>query len=866
MCFKDLKKNTKATKVLIVIRSTKSHKGIFQQPPFHRKSIPIINNMTKFLTLIFLISIISCSQDKIKFETPYLKVGISGKGFITSLFDKERSVEYLPKDGSSPLLTLYRDEYYIQPFSAEYDPLEKRITLKYENGSHAVIGIEIKGDYLRFELLSVNPRKGVEAVVWGPYSTTIDEKIGETICVVRNKDFAIGLQALNINTIEGLPDGDDNSGGGGIIEPLPGQELPDSLKDKIGQKADVNVNITGDMPDYIRLYRGSAAVRKPYGSELRLFSRDRRIARVIKNWLGNKDYTQYAEPINVDFTGTSIAMFGCPEPVTLDILEKIELGEGLPHPMLDGVWIKRSSFPGEAYMLNEGDPIRSIEYAKACGFRLIHIGDIFRSWGHFDYSVKRFPEGLTDIVNATQNARKEGISIGIHTLGMFTSKNDPFVTPVPSDSLCKTGNAILTKDAGTDDDIIYINDPLYFKYLGNTHTAKIGKELVNYRKVSENEPWRLIDCQRGQYGTIPGSHKSGDIIDKLTNDSYSGFYPDLKLQDIYAKRLAEVCNETGIDLMDFDGFGGESPTGHGTYGAARFIDTWYKNIDRYRLTCGAGTFHYYWHIYAFMNWGEPWYNALRESQVNYRIENQRYFDRNLMPGMLGWFTLNPEFRPEEVEWIQARSAGYNAGYLLRVDETIEKNGYKDQLFEAIREWQKARKSNAFTPEQRERMKDPQNEFHLEKHLNDGWDLYPVKLIRGFEHKFREVQTGEPVSTKFNINNPYDEQPLQFYIKVLAVDEDLTKSVSHVQFRINNYQTMELNSALKAGDCVCCDGLKVYLCDKTWNKLRVICDDKIPMVGNGESEIVVTSEFTGVSSPRLSIEFKAVGQPERIKEL
>ena len=125
--------------------------------------------------------------------------------------------------------------------------------------------------------------------------------------------------------------------------------------------------------------------------------------------------------------------------------------------------------------------------------------------------------------------------------------------------------------------------------------------------------------------TKADSHKSSDIIDKLTNDSYSGFYPDIKLQDTYAKRLAQVCNETGVDLMDFDGYGGESPTGHGTYGAARFIDVWYRNLDRYRLTCGAGTFHYYWHIYAFMNWGEPWYNALRESQVNYRIENQRLF-------------------------------------------------------------------------------------------------------------------------------------------------------------------------------------------------------------------------------------------------
>ena len=807
----------------------------------------------------------SCSKEEIVFETTYLKVGINSKGFITSFFDRQKSAEYLPKGESSPLLALYGDSVYIKPSSAEFNIHEKRITLKYPNGSQAIISAEVRGEYLRFELLSLEPRNGVEAVLWGPYPTSIGEKIGETICVVRNKDFAFGMQALNINTIEGLPDGDDNGGGGGVIEPLPGQELPDSLKDKIGQKVEVNVNITGDMPDYIRLYRGSAAVRKPYGSDLQLFSRDRRAGRVITNWLGNKDNTQYAEPVDADLAGSAIAMFGCPEPMTLDIIEKIEMGEGLPHPMFDGVWIKRSAFPGEAYLLNEGDPLQSIKYAKECGFRLIHIGDIFRSWGHFGYSEKRFPGGLKDIMMVAEKARKEGISLGVHTLTMFTGKNDPYVTPVPSDSLCKTGSSVLTKDAGSEDDIIYIREPAYFRYLGTTHTVKIGKELVNYRKVSDDEPWRLIDCQRGQYGTKKDAHRSGDIIDKLTNDSYSGFYPDIKLQDVYAKRLAEVCNETGIDLMDFDGFGGESPTGHGTYGAARFIDTWYKNLDRYRLTCGAGTFHYYWHIYAFMNWGEPWYNALRESQVNYRIENQRYFERNLMPGMLGWFTLNPEFRPEEVEWIQARSAAFNAGYLLRVDENIEKSGYRDQLFEAIREWQKARRSGSFTSEQKELMKDPKNEFHLEKNGDDGWNLYPVKLTRGFEHKYKDVQTGEPVSSKFNVSNPFEEQPLQFYISALSSEPGVSSTVSAIQFKINNYQTMDLNVIMKPGERLLCDGQKVYLCDRLWKKVKVIYEGRIPVLENGSSEIVVSSEFTGPASPKLGIEFKSVGKPENVKK-
>jgi len=817
-----------------------------------------------FFTIIVTFISISCGKEKIAFQTEYLNFELDGKGFITSLLDRNSSMEYLPKGVPAPLLSLYDDSVYLHPVSAEYNPADSKMILGYQNGSKAVINITGKGDYLRFELISLEPRNNVEAVVWGPYPVAIDEKIGETICVVRNSKFAVGMQSLNINTIEGLPDGDDNGGGTAIIDPLPGQTLPDSLKDKIGQPVSVNVNITGDMPEYVRLYRGSAAVKKPYGSELRLFSRDRRIPRVIKNWYGNKDYVQYAEPIDVDFVGSAVAFFGCPESLTLDIIGKIEEGENLPHPMLDGTWIKKSSFPGEAYMLNEGDPLKSIQYAKACGFRLIHIGDIFQTWGHFDYSASRFPGGIKDVKEVVAKAEKEGISLGVHTLGMFTKKEDRYVSPVPSDSLCKTGSSVLTRETGSDDNIIYIKEPDYFRYTGTTHTVKIGKELINYRKVSDDEPWRLLDCQRGQYNTKASSHAEGAVADKLTNDSYSGFYPDIKLQDAYALRLAAVCNETGIGLMDFDGYGGESPTGHGTYGAARFIDLWYRNIDRYRLTCGAGTFHYYWHIYSFMNWGEPWYNALRESQVNYRIENQRYFERNLMPGMLGWFTLNPEFRPEEVEWIQARSAAFNAGYLLRVDDNIGKNGYKDQLFGAIREWQKARRLKAFTEEQKERMKNPGNEFHLEKTGDESWNLYPVKLSRGFEHKFRDVQTGEPVSTKFTVENPFDEQPVQFYITIVGSDNNNGTLVSGIELRINNYQTIKLNASLKNGNRLVCDGTKVYLCDFTWNRIRELDAGKIPVLDKGNSEIEVLCEFKGTGSPKLELEIKSVGNPEIIK--
>ncbi len=799
-------------------------------------------------------------------QTEYMSVELDASGNIIHLINKSGGADYIPSGYASPLLSLYKDSVYSRPHSVSYNAGKKRLSLVYDNGAVATISVLSKEEYLRFELLSLTPRQGIQAVVWGPYGTSIRESIGETICVVHDAGFAVGMQALNINTIEGLPEGNDNAGGGSFIDPLPGQNLPDSLKGWVGREVPVNVNNTGDMPEYVRMYRGSAAVRKPYGSELRLFSRDRRMARVVEN--GNASTkganTEYVAPIGVDFAGSAIAFFGCPEPKVLDIIGHIEVNEKLPHPMLNGQWIKRSNIPGQAYLMFEGkDMQKGIDYANRCGFKLIHVGDLFYSWGHFGLETGRYPGGAPDIKKVTGHAWQSGIALGVHTLTMFTGTNDAYVSPIPSDSLTKAGTTALSKDIGEDDAILYIKDPAYFRNLTGTHTVKVGKELINYRDISSDTPWRLLDCQRGQFKTTKTTHVAGSTVDKLINSDYQGFYPDIHLQDAYSKRLAAVCNETGLGLMDFDGFGGESPTGEGTYGAAKFVDLWYKSLDKYVLTCGAGTFHYYWHIYSFMNWGEPWYNSLRQSQVNYRIENQRYFTRNYMPHMLGWFSLGVDYRPEEIEWIQARSAAFNAGYLLRVDENIEKNGFKDEIFTAVKEWQKARNTGAFSVAQIEKFKDPKSEFHLRKTGEKQWELYPVSLKIGYEHKFRNVQTGEPIATHFTINNPYSAQPARFYISTKAVEGNTSETISNLRITINNYQDLEIGEAIKAGDKLIVDGKSVYLCDEYWKKVKEIKVNAIPDWAAGKNEVVIRSDFSGELAPILKFDFECIGQAEMV---
>lgn len=801
----------------------------------------------------------SCRQSYVEeWSTPYTTIRLNGEGFISQIIDKKTGTNYITESISSPLLTLYDGKDYVLPEQMEVTGNELKI--KFANQSEATLSKEIKGDYIRLTLLSLTNREGIEAVAWGPYATTLSQYIGETIGVVRDSVFAIGVQALNLYTTEGLPHLGDDASGGTYIDPLPGQTIPDELKDKIGTKIDfINVNVEGDMPEYVRNWRGNAAEKRPYGSNLQFFARDWRKPRTIDIY-GRK---QQVEAVEQDYINSSIALFAASSDKVLEIIGKIEQGEGLPHPMADGVWIKQRKLPNPAYMLYDGrDLDRGLDYADSCNFHLLHIGDIFKSWGHFELNTSRFPQGATQIKAFTDKARKRGIEIGVHTLTMFTSQHDAYVTPIPSDSLCVAGSCALSKEVNATDREIFINDPTFFSYTGPTHTVKIGKELIAYKEVSKEKPYRLTGCTRGQFGTKPVAHACGEQVEKLVNDDYSGFFPNIYLQDQYADRLAEVCKETGIGLMDFDGYGGGSPTGHGCFGAGRFVDHWYKNLDKYYITCGAGTFHYYWHIYSFMNWGEPWYDNLRESQVNYRMENQRYFERNLMPGMLGWFKLEPTYRPEDVEWIQARSAAFDAGYLLRVDESIEQNGFKSHLFEAVREWQKVRNQHLLTPAQRERMKNPKNEFHLEKVNEKTWNLYDVTLQGGNIHKFRLVQAGEPLLGKFVFTNPYDKQPVQFYGKVLPGDE-VNGKLSQLLLTIEGNAPIRISADLKAGNKLYCNGQNVYVCDEHWNILSAHPLSNVIEWNKGENKITAQCEFSSAKAPSIELEFKVLGNKEKI---
>jgi hypothetical protein len=370
------------------------------------------------------------------------------------------------------------------------------------------------------------------------------------------------------------------------------------------------------------------------------------------------------------------------------------------------------------------------------------------------------------------------------------------------------------------------------------------------------------------FGTKAASHPVNADIGKLVDHPYRVFFPDLEMQDEMAARLVELFNRTGLRQISFDGLEGCERTGHGIYAHNRFVQQCFDGWNMEVINDASRLLHYLWHIHTRMNWGEPWGKATRDGMPDYRFKNQEYFNRNLFPRMLGWFQLRLASGDIEatclsdIEWVLSKCAGFDAGFALSTGlGDLKRNGQTDAILAAVREWEEARLSGAFSAEQRERLREPDGEFHLEPMENGGWKLYPVAYSPVFSYRSEERQPGEPVGAEWEFKNPFTRQPLSFVLRVLpdigASQED---AVIDPAFQIDFHEIM-FPVRLLAHQYLVREGneqARVY--DINWNLLQTVeVGSALPEIQMGTQRI----HFHCDENTRQSVEarFRVIGEPD-----
>ena len=769
--------------------------------------------------LLFFLSLSMGARAQVNFCTGQFRLSLDESGAITGLWDLNSGTNYAA-GGKAFLVGAKVKGAIMDPvgFRANGDVLSYR----FAGGLELDIEVRDKGDYLKLELVEVKGEKEVNALLWGPFRTSIRETVGEFVGVVRNRDFAIGIQALNVKTTGGMLDDDQ-----GFVRP-----------------------------------RGTAALEQEYGSSLQAFCIDRTRPQEIEVW---NRFAATRVLSNPDFglKGSAIALFGIAENQALELIGQIEIEEGLPHIMIEGEWVKNSPLAGRPYIISNFDESTvdmMLDFTEKVGFYSLYHSHPFETWGHFDLIPALFPNGREGMKTSVEKAKKRNIRMGVHTLTNFITTNDPFVTPVPHKGLACYAATRILDDLNASDTEIIIEDTAHYHRKTTLQTVRIGDELIRFSGVSDEAPFRLLNCRRGAFGTTASAHAKGDEIVRLIDHPYKTFYPDMNLQNEMIDNLVDFFNETGVSHMDFDGHEGAYSTGYGDASKDYFALRFLEGVDHMVVNGTSQSSHFYWHMNTYMNWGEPWYGGMRESQNEIRFNNQATLERNYQPNMLGWFWYQAGTTLEEMEWMLARAAGWDAGYALVVHPgALGRNPNIGEVTEAIRTWEEAKNLDLFNEEQKKLMKAGENDFSLQK----AGDHFLLQYYRKdkFSHENLVLQPGQPHYSEWEFTSSAGDQPLNFRLQASGEEGE----IEDIVLELDGYQSLEVPVTLKAGYSCIFDGKgEVLLYDERGSLKKKTRVDWAPgALDKGPHSLRVSCTFSPGSDLQLKGVVKLKDKTERI---
>lgn len=774
--------------------------------------------------LFMLLPIVAFSQS---FKSDHLELKVDARGRVVQIAVGRAMQDVLAADQEAVLLRGRHEGQWLLPQSAEV--VANDIRLHYAGGITVGVEVSVRASHVAFELRSVSPEGAFDAVIWGPYPVTLGETVGEIVGVARGKGLAFGIQACNTKTVGGKLEFED----GGIEA------------------------------------RGTVALPTAYGAELQAFSLDRSQPRRISVWhdWGHRFPDSEVAPIEGESVlGSRLALFGCEEEAVLDFIGQIEIAEDLPHPEINGTWIKQSPETGRSYLIGtftESNIDTLLDAVQRAGLMSLYHDHPFSTWGHFALRKDCFPSGIEGMKAIVQKAAARKIRIGAHTLTNFITPSDAYVTPVPDARLAVTGTSELTGAVGPESTEIPVASSQYFDNEKHNwmHAARIGTELVVYRTVSKEAPYRLLDCQRGAFGTTASAHEAGSRIGKLMDHGYKVFFPNWEMQQEMVATLARFFNETGVSQMDFDGHEGCYATGQGNMAMDRFALDFYRLTDHVVVNGSSRSSHFYWHINHYLNWGEPWYEGFRESMQEYRIKNQALLERNYLPNMLGWYLLTPSTTLADMEWMLARAAGYNAGFALATRfEAFRSNAQVGVILDAIREWETARRAGAFSEDQRARLKNAKNEFHLEP-SPEGWTLYPFHAAGPFVHECRMLAPGMPTASAWTWTQQAEAQPLRFIVRT----EGKAGAVSDLELVIDHVHRLKIPVTLEAGMSLACDGMPLIRVYDEKGRLQETVDlsSALPELAPGIHGVSFDCKASGGTPPKVKVSFQSRGAGEAV---
>jgi len=465
---------------------------------------------------------------------------------------------------------------------------------------------------------------------------------------------------------------------------------------------------------------------------------------------------QAGTDVNVQLTGATAALITCATGELLDRIATVEEDYGLPH----GVASRRGDLYNASYYWTSGVTPENVDehigYARQGGFRLMSIyypafleSRGYRLIGNYDVYRREYPNGKADLRKMLERIKAAGITPGCHFLHSHIGRDSKYVTPIPDSRLNLLRVFTLAEDLGVDDTTVCVQqNPVHSSMAPGRKVLKIGTELISYEGYTTTPPYTFHGCVRGIDETAVNAQPQGTLFGLLdvsefgATSVYIDQYSDL--QDEVADGIADLW-EAGFEFLYFDGSEGVNPPfWYHVAGAQHRVFS--KLQPEPILAEGAAKTHFSWHMLTGGNAFDVFRpEKLKEETIRHPFREAPRMQDNFTRLNFGWLgywlpgddTIGTQ--PDQLEFVTSKAAAWDCPVSIQANPAVlAQHPRTPDNFEVFRRWEEVRATKWLTDEQKQLLRDPEQEYHLLLDEQGEFELVACDQVAGVAGGSREV--------------------------------------------------------------------------------------------------------------------------------
>ena len=420
------------------------------------------------------------------------------------------------------------------------------------------------------------------------------------------------------------------------------------------------------------------------------------------------------------------------------------------------------------------------------GFETLIVRSPFSTLGHYEWDASFAPDGDRSVRRMVETAAEQGVTLGVMVQEDVISLNDAFFDAKYYQQFQHSEPLVLFDELTAEDVDIPLRRNDLFKSVSSLNLLLIDDEVVSFGTMElAGDLVLLHHCTRGLYGTQKTPHGLDAKVFRVWDTPERNVIPDGELRLMVRQELADRLAAANVMLALVKDAPGQ------------------ELLDK----------------------------SLRVRKV------EGWESDGVANNSLGWFLVHPADKKRaattmsELEWMLAKAAAFNASYGLLVDlKTITAHGMLSEMLETMRQWNLLMKGSAFTSSQKETMKDPYLDWHLERVTDSLYRLYPWNYSRRYQCSLQTIDTGLLQSETWQWNAE-EEGPFGLWIQVDGVTDVVNPMVNTSRGLVMFPCTLKPGQQLDChfGDTAC-------IVDANLHLLETVAVEGLSELAKGDNEV------------------------------